>query len=50
MCLKIAMNILKSIMNLEVIIMYKLLGILCLCAAIMLILSQFAGEGDEYDD
>ena len=31
-------------------LLYKILGFLCLCAAIVLILSQFAGEGDEYVD
>lgn len=31
-------------------LMYKILGFLFLGAAIILILSQFAGEGDEYDD
>ena len=31
-------------------LLYKILGFLCLCAAIVLILSQFAEEGDEYDD
>ena len=31
-------------------LMYKILGFLFLGAAIVLILSQFAGEGDEYDD
>ena len=30
--------------------MYKILGFLCLCAAIVLILSQFAEERDGYDD
>ena len=30
--------------------LYKILGFLCLGAAIALMLSQFAGEGDEYDD
>ena len=29
--------------------MYKILGFLCLCAAIVLILSQFAGEGEKHD-
>lgn len=31
-------------------LLYKILGFLFLGAAIVLILSQFAGEGDEYDD
>ena len=31
-------------------LLYKILGFLCLCAAIVLILSQFVGEGDEYVD
>ena len=31
-------------------LLYKVLGFLFLGAAIVLILSQFAGEGDEYDD
>ena len=31
-------------------LLYKILGFLCLCAAIVLILSQFTGEGDEYVD
>lgn len=31
-------------------LMYKILGFLFLGAAIVLILSQFAGEGDEYYD
>ena len=31
-------------------LLYKILGFLFLGAAIMLILSQFAGEGDEYYD
>ena len=30
--------------------LYKILGFLCLCAAIVLILSQFAGGRDDYDD
>ena len=29
--------------------MYKILGFLCLCAAIVLILSQFAGKGERHD-
>ena len=31
-------------------LLYKILGFFFLGAAIVLILSQFAGEGDEYDD
>ena len=31
-------------------LLYKILGFLFLGAAIVLILSQFAGVGDEYDD
>ena len=31
-------------------LLYKILGFLFLGAATVLILSQFAGEGDEYDD
>ena len=31
-------------------LLYKILGFLFLGAAMVLILSQFAGEGDEYDD
>ena len=31
-------------------LLYKILGFLFLGAAIVLILSQFAGEGDEYDE
>ena len=31
-------------------LLYKILGFLFLGAAIVLILSQFAGEGDDYDD
>ena len=31
-------------------LLYKILGFLFLGAAIVLILSQFAGGGDEYDD
>lgn len=31
-------------------LLYKILGFLFLGAAIVLILSQFADEGDEYDD
>ena len=31
-------------------LLYKILGFLFLGTAIVLILSQFAGEGDEYDD
>ena len=31
-------------------LLYKISGFLFLGAAVMLILSQFAGEGDEYDD
>ena len=31
-------------------LMYKILGFLFLGAAIVLLLSHFAGEGDAYDD
>ena len=31
-------------------LLYKILGFFFLGAAIVLISSQFAGEGDEYDD
>ena len=34
----------------EMMILYKILGFLFLGAAIVLILSQFDGEGDEYVD